>query len=124
MRAAARGPRRREPGLSCARVGVSKEIGDPMSVRLFVGNLSFSLADDALREAFAEVGGVARAEVVRDRFDGRSRGFGFVEMATEDAASIAIKVLTGKEVGGRPLRIELATSVRPQNLRAETRRQY
>ena len=51
-----------------------------MGIRLFVGNLSFSLGDGDLREAFAEVGAVERAEIVRDRFDGRSRGFGFVEM--------------------------------------------
>jgi RNA recognition motif-containing protein len=84
-----------------------------MGVRLFVGNLSFSLGDGDLREAFAEIGGVARAEVVRDRFDGRSRGFGFVEMANEDDAAVAVRAMNGKELAGRPLRVEVATSQRP-----------
>ena len=50
--------------------------GEVVGARLFVGNLSFSLGDGDLREAFAEIGAVERAEIVRDRFDGRSRGFG------------------------------------------------
>ena len=83
-----------------------------MSARLFVGNLSFSLGDDALREAFEQIGAVERAEVVRDRFDGRSRGFGFVEMESEEAAAAALRELDGREVGGRPMRVEAATSVR------------
>jgi RNA recognition motif-containing protein len=83
-----------------------------MSARLFVGNLSFKLDDDALRQAFEQVGAVERAEVVRDRFDGRSRGFGFVQMASEEAAEAALLELNGREVAGRPMRVEAATSVR------------
>jgi RNA recognition motif-containing protein len=83
-----------------------------MSARLFVGNLSFSLGDADLREVFAEVGGVERAEIVRDRFDGRSRGFGFVVMQNEHDAAAALRVLNGKELAGRPLRVEAATSRR------------
>jgi cold-inducible RNA-binding protein len=83
-----------------------------MSARLFVGNLSFKLDDDTLRQAFEEAGAVERAEVVRDRFDGRSRGFGFVEMANEEAAEAALHQLNGREVAGRPMRVEAATSVR------------
>ncbi len=83
-----------------------------MGVRLFVGNLSFSLGDEDLREAFAEVGAVERAEIVRDRFDGRSRGFGFVEMRNEIDAAAALRVMNGKELAGRPLRVEAATSQR------------
>ena len=83
-----------------------------MRVRLFVGNLSFSLGDGDLREAFAEVGGVERAEIVRDRFDGRSRGFGFVEMRNADDAAVAQRAMNGKELAGRPLRVEAATSER------------
>ncbi|MGB9380377.1 MAG: hypothetical protein WA571_12940 [Candidatus Binatus sp.] len=83
-----------------------------MGIRLFVGNLSFSLGDGDLREAFAEIGGVERAEIVRDRFDGRSRGFGFVEMKTEDDAAVALRAMNGKELAGRPLRVEAATSQR------------
>jgi cold-inducible RNA-binding protein len=83
-----------------------------MGMRLFVGNLSFSLGDGDLREAFAEVGGVERAEIVRDKFDGRSRGFGFVEMGTEDEGAAALQAMNGKELAGRPLRVEAATSQR------------
>jgi cold-inducible RNA-binding protein len=88
-----------------------------MGARLFVGNLSFKLNDDELRAAFAEVGEVDRAEVVRDRFDGRSRGFGFVEMRTEVDATAAVSRLNGKDVGGRPMRVEAATSTRRTNER-------
>lgn len=88
-----------------------------MGSRLFVGNLSFKLDDDALRAAFAEVGEVERAEVVRDRFDGRSRGFGFVEMRSESNAVEAVERLNGREVGGRPMRVEAATSIRRINER-------
>ena len=83
-----------------------------MSARLFVGNLSFSLGDGDLREAFAEVGGVERAEIVRDRFDGRSRGFGFVVMRTQEDAATALRAMNGKDLAGRPLRVEAATSRR------------
>ena len=81
-------------------------------MRLFVGNLSLSLGDNDLREAFAEAGEVERAEIVRDRFDGRSRGFGFVEMRTEEDAAVAMRAMNGKELAGRPLRVEPATSQR------------
>ena len=53
-----------------------------------------------------------RAEIVRDRFDGRSRGFGFVEMRNEDDAAVALRAMNGKELAGRPLRVEAATSQR------------
>jgi cold-inducible RNA-binding protein len=83
-----------------------------MGVRLFVGNLSFSLGDGDLREAFAGAGKVERAEIVRDRFDGRSRGFGFVEMGNDADAAAAVRAMNGKEVAGRLLRVEAATSQR------------
>ena len=89
-----------------------------MSVRLFVGNLSFALDDDGLRAVFETSGAVERAEVVRDRFDQRSRGFGFVEMADEVSAQNATRDLNGREVKGRPIRIESAVSVRPGSQRA------
>lgn len=83
-----------------------------MSVRLFVGNLSFKLEDDELRAAFATLGEVERAEIVRDRFDGRSRGFGFVEMSSAEAAVRAIAELNGADLAGRPMRVEASTSPR------------
>ncbi|MGH7814670.1 MAG: RNA recognition motif domain-containing protein [Candidatus Binataceae bacterium] len=87
-----------------------------MGVRLFVGNLSYSLADPELRAAFADFG-VIRAEVVQERQEGRSRGYGFVEVENEDAAAAAIKALDGKELSGRPMRIELALSPRRRGLK-------
>ena len=89
-----------------------------MKVRLFVGNLSFSLGDGDLREAFAEIGAVERAEIVRDRFDGRSRGFGFVEMKNEDEAAVALRAMNGKELAGRPL----LNGVRSTGMRRERSR--
>jgi RNA recognition motif-containing protein len=94
-----------------------------MGVRLFVGNLSFSLGDGDLRGAFAQVGEVERAEIVRDRFDGRSRGFGFVEMRTETEAAVALRAMNGKELAGRPLRVEAATSQRRPSERNPVRPQ-
>jgi cold-inducible RNA-binding protein len=83
-----------------------------MSVRLFVGNLRFTVGDDELRQAFESAGEVARAEIVRDRFDGRSRGYAFVEMATDEGGAAALRDLNGRALGGRPMRVEIATSVR------------
>jgi len=88
-----------------------------MSARLFVGNLSFSLAEDVLMEIFARVGPVSHADIVRDRYDGRSRGFGFVEMTTAEDGPRAVSALNGVEAGGRPMRVELAISTRPAQLR-------
>ncbi len=85
-----------------------------MSGRIFVGNLGFTVSDDALRETFATVGQVVRAEIVRDRYDGRSRGFAFVEMALESDARRAVRELSGRPLAGRPMRVEAATTKRPK----------
>ncbi len=79
-----------------------------MSRRLYVGNLNFAMTDDALREALSRVGGVERAEVIKDRWSGISRGFGFVEMITAEDAETAISELDGFSVMGRVLRVALA----------------
>jgi cold-inducible RNA-binding protein len=69
--------------------------------RLFVGNLPYSMTDDELREAFAGVGTVASANVIFDRATGRSKGFGFVEMSTDEEAAEAVKQLDGSDYQGR-----------------------
>ena len=75
--------------------------------KLYVGNLPWSTTDNELQALFADVGQVLSARVITDRETGRSRGFGFVEM--DDAgASRAIAELNGKEMGGRPLRVNEA----------------
>jgi len=80
-----------------------------MSVRLFVGGLSFSTSTERLREAFARYGGVDSAAVMTDRETGRSRGFGFVEMSTPEAAEQAIGALNGASLDGRTIRVDKAT---------------
>src|SRR5215510_8593394 len=80
-----------------------------MSVRLFVGGLSFSTSTERLREAFARYGGVDSAAVMTDRETGRSRGFGFVEMSTPEAADQAIGALNGSSLDGRMIRVDKAT---------------
>ena len=81
-----------------------------MAVKLFVGGLSFSTSNDRLREVFAATGSVESAAVVTDRDTGRSRGFGFVEMATPEAADDAINRLNGRDYEGRRLQVEKAKS--------------
>jgi RNA recognition motif-containing protein len=72
-----------------------------MSTKLYVGNLSFRVSDDDLFEHFSQAGSVESANVVMDRETGRSRGFGFVEMASEDDANSAIAQFNGQEYDGR-----------------------
>ncbi|MBC7235741.1 MAG: RNA-binding protein [Chloroflexi bacterium] len=76
-----------------------------MQKRLYVGNLPYQMTDAELESTFAQVGDVVDAVVVMDRETGRSRGFGFVEMADEQAAEAAIKQLNGSQVGGRSIRV-------------------
>ena len=79
-----------------------------MAVKLFVGGLSFSTSSERLREAFAGFGEVQSAAVVTDRDTGRSRGFGFVEMATGEEANTAVSRLNGTELDGRQIKVEIA----------------
>jgi cold-inducible RNA-binding protein len=80
-----------------------------MSVKLFVGGLSFSTSTEGLRAAFARFGAVDSAAVMTDRETGRSRGFGFVEMATTEEAERAISSLNGSQLDGRMIRVDKAT---------------
>src|ERR1700741_2274125 len=80
-----------------------------MPVRLFVGGLAFTTSTDGLREAFARFGPVQSAAVMTDRETGRSRGFGFVEMGSEEEAERAISGLNGSSLDGRMIRVDRAT---------------
>lgn len=80
-----------------------------MPVKLFVGGLSFTTSNDSLRDAFARFGTVNSAVVMTDRETGRSRGFGFVEMSSEQEAERAIGGLNGKSLDGRAIRVDKAT---------------
>jgi cold-inducible RNA-binding protein len=79
-----------------------------MSMKLYVGNLSFQTSSSDLQDLFSQAGTVESASVVEDRDTGRSRGFGFVEMATKEEGEAAIAQLNGKEVGGRALTVNEA----------------
>ncbi|MFN7623617.1 MAG: RNA recognition motif domain-containing protein [Acidobacteriota bacterium] len=79
-----------------------------MSVRLYVGNLPFSVTEQDLEQLFSQSGQVDSANVVTDRDTGRSRGFGFVEMETQEAANAAIDALNGYELSGRALTVNEA----------------
>jgi RNA recognition motif-containing protein len=79
-----------------------------MSNKLYVGNLSFNTSNQDLIDLFSAAGTVTSANVVEDRETGRSRGFGFVEMASSDDAQAAISELNGKEVDGRALKVNEA----------------
>lgn len=76
--------------------------------KLYVGNLSWGINDDSLRAAFSEFGEVTSAQVAMDRMTGRSRGFAFVEFATDEAAAAAVAALDGHELDGRELRVNIA----------------
>ncbi|HYN84524.1 MAG TPA: RNA-binding protein [Pyrinomonadaceae bacterium] len=79
-----------------------------MGTRLYVGNLNFRTTGDDLREYFSQAGEVESASVVEDRETGRSRGFGFVEMATDEGAKTAVEQFNGKEFNGRALTVNEA----------------
>ena len=79
-----------------------------MSTRLYVGNLSFEATGDDLNEIFSQTGEVEEAIIVTRPGGGRPRGFGFVTMADEQDAAEAIRQLDGQELGGRPLRVNVA----------------
>ena len=72
-------------------------------MNLYVGNLNYDMSEEDLRTAFAEHGDVPSAKIITDKFTGRSRGFGFVEMGSDDAGKAAMENLNGKDVGGRQL---------------------
>ena len=74
-----------------------------MATKLYVGNLSYQMTDQQLNDLFSEAGNVSSAQVVTDRYTGQARGFGFVEMASEDEAQQAIAAINGRSVDGRSL---------------------
>ncbi|MBD3237744.1 MAG: RNA-binding protein [Candidatus Eisenbacteria bacterium] len=86
-----------------------------MPSKLYVGNLPFELTEDDLHELFAAHGQVVSAKVITDRETGRARGFGFVEMETEDEAQKAIQALDGQEVQGRPIKVNVAKPREPRS---------
>ena len=86
-----------------------------MQKKLFVGGLSYNTDVEEVRQLFLQAGEVISANIIRDKFTNQSRGFGFVEMATEEQAAEAIKMFNGKELGGRNL---VVNESRPQEKRS------
>ena len=79
-----------------------------MSKKLYVGNLSYSMNDQSLQDLFTEFGTVESSKVITDRDTGRSKGFGFVEMSTDEEAQSAISELNEKEIEGRRMKVNEA----------------
>ena len=82
-------------------------------MNIYVSNLSFSTNDDGLKELFEKYGAVNSAKVILDRETGRSRGFGFVEMASDDEAQKAIDGLNNKDISGRAMSVSIARDKKP-----------
>lgn len=86
-----------------------------MGKRLFVGNLSWDSSEESIRAAFEQGGGtVSDVHIMTDRETGRSRGFGFVEMSTDEEAQAAIQEMDGADLDGRPLRVNEAQPRQPR----------
>lgn len=85
-----------------------------MSKKLYVGNLDYNVTSSTLEELFSEAGQVVSAEVIMDRQTDRSKGFGFVEMGTEEEAQKAIDTFNGKELEGRALTVNEARPKAPR----------
>ncbi|MBL7156030.1 MAG: RNA-binding protein [Candidatus Pacebacteria bacterium] len=79
-----------------------------MNKKLFIGSISFEATEQSLKDLFSEIGTVESAVIIMDRISGRSKGFGFVEMSTEQEAQKALDTLDGKELSGRPIVVKEA----------------
>lgn len=89
-------------------------------MNIYVGNLNYNLSEDELRSIFEEFGEVVSAKIIMDKYSGRSKGFGFVEMADNEEANAAIEALNDKDVGGRNIKVNKArekTEDRRRNFR-------
>jgi len=90
-----------------------------MEKKLYVGNLPYSMNDESLKDLFSEAGEVVAASIIIDKFSKRSKGFGFVEMSTEEEASKAKDIFNGKEVEGRKVIVDEARPMKENNFRGE-----
>jgi len=95
-----------------------------MNKKLYVGNLAYGVTADTLTQLFATVGEVVSSTVITDRYTNRSKGFGFVEMATEEQAQEAITKLDGQELEGREIKVAEARPPRRDRRRRRDDRWY
>lgn len=79
-----------------------------MGKKLYVGNLSYNATDETLKQLFSEFGTIESAQVIMDKYSGRSKGFGFVEMGSDDEAKKAVEAMNEKEVDGRSIKVNEA----------------
>ena len=86
-----------------------------MAKKLYVGGLPYSTTNDELKAAFSQAGSVDTATIIMDKMTGRSKGFGFVEMASDSEAEAAISLWNGKDFGGRNLTVSEARPLAPRN---------
>jgi len=92
-----------------------------MAKKLYVGNLSYDMTEDTLKDTFSQAGTVESAIIIKDKMSGRSKGFGFVEMSTDEESQKAIEMLNGKELDGRALTVNEA---RPMEERPRRENRY
>ena len=92
-----------------------------MAKKLYVGNLSYNMTEDTMKDAFSAAGTVDSAIIIKDKMSGRSKGFGFVEMSTDEEAQKAIEMFNGKELDGRTLTVNEA---RPMEERPRRENRY
>lgn len=85
-----------------------------MAKKLYIGGISYDTTEAALKDAFAQAGNVTSASIIMDKMTGRSRGFGFVEMASDEEAQAAISLWNGKELDGRTLTVNEARPMAPR----------
>ena len=85
-----------------------------MATKLYVGSLPYSTTDERLKEVFSQAGNVTSASVIIDKMSGRSKGFGFVEMSTEEEAQKAIEMFNGKDLDGRNIVVNEARPMQPR----------
>lgn len=85
-----------------------------MAQKLYVGGIAYATSDSALKDAFAQAGNVVSATIIMDKMTGRSKGFGFVEMASDAEAQAAIDMWNGKELDGRKLTVNEARPMEPR----------
>ena len=90
-------------------------------MNIYVGNLSYGVTEDELRDAFSEYGKVSSVSIISDKFSGQSKGFGFVEMADNSEADKAIKALNGTAIKGRNIKVNQA---KPRGERPQHRSRY
>ncbi|OGP77675.1 MAG: RNA-binding protein [Deltaproteobacteria bacterium RBG_19FT_COMBO_60_16] len=95
-----------------------------MGKKLYVGNLPFSATEDSLREAFLQFGTVESVNIITDRDTGQSKGFGFLELATQQEAASAITKMNGSEMDGRTLKVSEAQAKVPREGSGPGRGQY